>query len=89
MTSYIACNDRLSLCTPAGTLPPSWGALTRLKMLNAEDNLLRGPLPDAWSGMAALEELGLGMNALTGMSWDPGLCCMTCPCPGACIGHVA
>jgi hypothetical protein len=51
---------------PAGTLPPSWSALTKLRVCRLFRNILRGSLPDAWSGMAALEDLHTGINALTG-----------------------
>jgi hypothetical protein len=49
----------------SGTLPPSWGNLTNLKMCYLYNNTLAGPLPGAWSKMA-LEELGLNTNALRG-----------------------
>jgi hypothetical protein len=49
-----------------GTLPPSWGALTKLRKCWVYNNTLSGPLPGAWSGMAALEDLRLAMNRLTG-----------------------
>jgi hypothetical protein len=52
-------------CCP-GTLPPSWGALTKLRKCYLWKNTLSGPLPGAWSGMAALEELALYSNRLTG-----------------------
>jgi hypothetical protein len=51
---------------PAGTLPPAWGVLTKLKLCYLWDNTLSGPLPSAWSGMAALQELALYNNNLTG-----------------------
>jgi hypothetical protein len=61
------CTLRLprNLC-PAGTLPPSWGSLTKLKKCWVFNNTLNGTLPDAWSGMAALEDVGLNRNNLTG-----------------------
>jgi hypothetical protein len=52
----------------AGTLPPSWGALTKLRVCYLFTNNLRGPLPGSWSGMAALEDLQLSRNSLTGGS---------------------
>jgi hypothetical protein len=64
---------------PAGTLPPSWGALTKLKICRLFNNTLSGPLPVAWSGMAALEDLQLSFNALTG-GWRKG------PASGVCVG---
>jgi hypothetical protein len=51
---------------PAGFLPPSWVALTKLKVLYLFNNTLSGPLPGSWSGMAALEDLALNRNDLTG-----------------------
>jgi hypothetical protein len=51
---------------PAGTLPPSWGALSKLRECSLWNNTLSGPLPSAWSGMAALQELQLQTNALAG-----------------------
>lgn len=59
---------------PAGTLPPSWAALTKLRVCNLWGNKLSGPLPGSWSGMAAMEELLLSHNALTGEAlghWQP------------------
>jgi hypothetical protein len=50
----------------SGTLPPSWGALSKLRVLQLFVNTLSGPLPSAWSGMAALESLALHSTALTG-----------------------
>lgn len=67
-------------CCTAGTLPPSWGALTRLEQLFARNNTLSGPLPGAWSGMVALEELVLLGNALTGTSRAPGMYSLTLLC---------
>lgn len=51
---------------PAGTLPPSWGFLSKLRYIYMDNNKLSGPLPPAWSGLAALEQLTLANNALTG-----------------------
>jgi hypothetical protein len=51
---------------PVGTLPPSWAALTKLKVCYLFNNTLSGPLPGSWSGMAALEDLSLPDNTLTG-----------------------
>jgi hypothetical protein len=51
---------------PTGPLPPSWGALTKLRKCYLFNNTLSGPLPSAWSGMAALEDLSLFTNALEG-----------------------
>jgi len=49
-----------------GTLAPSWGAMSKLRLCSLFNNTLSGPLPGAWSGMAALEDLRLSGNALTG-----------------------
>jgi hypothetical protein len=54
---------------PAGPLPPSWGALTKLRECRMYTNTLSGPLPGSWSGMAALELLSLGSDGLTGGCW--------------------
>lgn len=58
----------------AGTLPPSYGRLTKLRQLGLWGNRLRGPLPAAWSGMAALQTLDLSVNALTGEPCLTWLC---------------
>lgn len=55
----------------AGTLTPSWGALTRLRELRLFDNQLTGPLPGSWSGMAALEVMQIANNSLTGGLINP------------------
>jgi hypothetical protein len=47
-------------------LPPSWGALSKLKVCWLDKNKLSGPLPGSWLGMAALEDLQLNINALAG-----------------------
>jgi hypothetical protein len=60
-----AVNSLWPRCCP-GTLPPSWGALTKLKVCRLWRNKLSGPLLDRWSGMVMLEELDLSTNALTG-----------------------
>lgn len=55
------------VCLPAaGSLPPSWGALSELKTLILFNNSLSGPLPGSWSGMPAITALSLGDNQLTG-----------------------
>jgi hypothetical protein len=55
-------------CAPPGTLPPSWGALKKLRALNLAFNRLKGSLPAAWVGMSALERLDMGGNTdLTGV----------------------
>jgi hypothetical protein len=59
------CQSHPLHCCP-GTMPPSWGALAKLKVCRLDNNTLSGPLPGAWSGMAALVELGLSINTLTG-----------------------
>jgi hypothetical protein len=51
---------------PAGPLPPSWGALSKLRMCYLYRNNLTGPLPGAWSGMTAMEDLDMSMSGLTG-----------------------
>lgn len=50
----------------AGPLPPSWGALTKLRDLRLGVSKLRGPLPPEWSTMVALEILYVGQCELTG-----------------------
>lgn len=49
-----------------GTLPTSWGRLTRLTDLNLRGNALSGTLPASWVGMHALTRLNLRANALSG-----------------------
>lgn len=59
---------------PAGTLPPSWAALTAMQACYIYNNSLSGPLPSPWSKLAVqLEKLALHYNALTGGSWRPWL----------------
>lgn len=50
----------------AGTLPSTWGRLTRLQVLHLNDNALTGTLPSAWSGMSSLYGLRLDGNNLSG-----------------------
>jgi hypothetical protein len=64
-TPGVPARTAFSRCCP-GTLPPSWGALSKLRVCYLGDNTLSGPLPGAWSGMAALEDLQLAINRLTG-----------------------
>ncbi|KPA74583.1 putative GP46-like surface antigen [Leptomonas pyrrhocoris] len=47
-----------------GTLPSSWGGLTRLTTLYLHGNALTGPVPAAWSGLKALQYLWLQDNRL-------------------------
>ncbi|KPI87399.1 putative GP46-like surface antigen [Leptomonas seymouri] len=56
----------------AGTLPASWGRLTRLQTLRLQGNAISGTLPSAWSGMASLRNLDVSGNPLSGsvpVSW--------------------
>jgi hypothetical protein len=62
----IRCAVLFQLLQRPGTLPPSWGALTKLRVCWLGINTLSGPLPGSWSGMAALEDLKLNGNSLTG-----------------------
>jgi hypothetical protein len=92
---------RLSCIVFTGTLPPSWGALTRLAACYLYKNTLSGPLPGTWSKMAALEEIALHNNTLTGTlppSWGAlsklRLCylennTLSGPLPGAWSGMAA
>lgn len=57
--------QRHGVC-PAGTLPPSWAALTKLRTCSLFNNTLSGQLPGAWTGMASLDVLYLSVNNLTG-----------------------
>ncbi|KPI82427.1 surface antigen-like protein [Leptomonas seymouri] len=50
----------------AGTLPASWGRLTRLRTVRVQDNAISGTLPSAWSGMSSLHSLNVSGNALSG-----------------------
>jgi hypothetical protein len=48
----------LSLNAVSGTLPPSYGALRSLEVLELSRNRdLAGPLPKAWTGMGRLRSL--------------------------------
>lgn len=49
-----------------GSLPESWGQLTRLRYLLLVDNALSGTLPDSWQGMRSLRSLFVSLNNLTG-----------------------
>ncbi|KAG2426771.1 hypothetical protein HXX76_012828 [Chlamydomonas incerta] len=78
ITSLIALdisNNRIN-----AALPPSWSALSLLTRLNASTNGISGPLMPSWFGgtpsLAALQELVLASNALTGtipVSWASGV----------------
>ncbi|KAK7199426.1 Leucine rich repeat/Leucine Rich Repeat/Leucine Rich repeat [Novymonas esmeraldas] len=50
----------------SGSLPASWGRLTRLKNMNLTGNALTGPLPADWRSLIALRTVNLGNNALSG-----------------------
>lgn len=56
---------RLNGVMHAGTLPPSWRALSKLQVLDVSRNKLIGPLPDSWSALG-LSSLNLSRNALLG-----------------------
>ena len=49
-----------------GTLPPSLGSLTRLRMLSVSNDALVGTLPPEISSLTLLQGLQLGGNAFTG-----------------------
>ena len=49
-----------------GVLPGSLAALPGLKLLDASNNFLAGPLPPDWSGASQLTLLMLPGNLLTG-----------------------
>ena len=49
-----------------GTLPPSLGSLTQLRVLQAGNNALSGTLPPELGRLTRLTDLQLGGNALTG-----------------------
>jgi hypothetical protein len=58
---------RLGNCSFAGSLPPSWGALSKLAVLYIWGNQLSGELPGSWSSMVSVDDLDLSSNAdLTG-----------------------
>ncbi|KAK7199292.1 Leucine rich repeat N-terminal domain/Leucine rich repeat/Leucine Rich Repeat [Novymonas esmeraldas] len=50
----------------SGTLPASWGRLTRLREVQLGQSALTGPLPTAWGSLTGLRKLNLGGNALSG-----------------------
>lgn len=50
----------------SGTLPPSWGALTRLVTLSVGGNNMSGTLPDELGNLASLWALNLFDNSFTG-----------------------
>lgn len=70
------CVDGIALSSMAGdlsgTLPRSWGNLTRLRHLVLSNSSIAGSLLDAWSGMRALRSLQLSMTGVSGVlpaSW--------------------
>lgn len=57
----------------SGTLPGSWGRLTRLQFLNVESNTLTGTLPSVWSTLAELQSISVAADQLSGSlpsSWS-------------------
>lgn len=50
----------------ACALPPGWGALSRLQLLDLGSNGLEGQLPPAWGNMSGLEALNLEANNFEG-----------------------
>ncbi|KAK7199195.1 Leucine rich repeat N-terminal domain/Leucine Rich Repeat/Leucine Rich repeat [Novymonas esmeraldas] len=50
----------------SGTLPASWGSLTRLRFVHLAGNALTGPLPADWCSLTGLLALSVGDNAFTG-----------------------
>lgn len=57
----------------AGTLPYSWGRLTRMQVLDFRHNSLKGTLPAAWSALTNLLGLAVQSNSFSGTlpsSWS-------------------
>ncbi|KAK7199491.1 Leucine rich repeat N-terminal domain/Leucine rich repeat/Leucine Rich repeat [Novymonas esmeraldas] len=50
----------------SGTLPASWGRLTRLREVQLAGNALTGPLPADWGSLTALRRVNVAENTLSG-----------------------
>ena len=44
----------------SGTLPPSIGNLTELRILNLRGNSFYGPIPETWKELKEMESINLG-----------------------------
>lgn len=65
--SLPARRSSLAFNSLSGPLPPSWGALARVRALKLQKNNLSGAVPPSWGGLKALETIALFDNAgLTG-----------------------
>ncbi|CUF31274.1 GP46-like surface antigen, putative [Bodo saltans] len=59
-----------------GTLPSSWGQLSRLRTLGMAENFIGGTLPTEWSQMSSLTSLDVSNNNISGSlpeSWAASL----------------
>ncbi|GET91145.1 surface membrane protein gp46-like protein [Leishmania tarentolae] len=61
-----AINVRYGAGTLKGTLPASWGSLTRVEYVSLYSNSLTGTLPPEWANMKSAKWLLLYRNQLTG-----------------------
>ena len=55
------------VATPAGTLPPEWGYMPQLQVLDASYNTaISGTLPPEWNSLEQLQQLSLAGMSLSG-----------------------